>query len=106
MFGIPDYSNTSTTASYVLGSSFGYQLAWFDAADFGGGSSYQAGNGIAIDTSTNPDTINNTGYRMNGSTSNPAGARSSTQNRITFGAIGTTGSVPSGRSDGDLHIEY
>ena len=104
MPSIPDYSTTTTTPSYILGSAFGYQLAWFDAADFGGGgTTYQAGNGIEIDTTTNPDTIRNTGFRMNGSTSDPGATRSSSQNRITYGNIN---SVPIGRSDGDIHIEF
>lgn len=96
MPAIPDYSATTTTASYVLGSAFGYQLAWFDAADFaGGGGTYQAGSGILIDTATNPDTINNNGYRN--ATNVPT-----TGNKITYGGTAPT----SGRTDGDIHIEF
>ena len=80
-------------------------LRWANPSDIGGGggTTYQAGNGIEIDTATNPDTIKNTGFRMNGSTSDPATARSSSQNRITYGNIN---SVPTGKSDGDIHIEF
>jgi hypothetical protein len=60
-----------------------------------GGSSYQAGNGILIDTATNPDTISNNGYRN--STTTPTSG-----NKITYG-----GTPPSsGRTDGDIHIEF
>lgn len=107
MFGIPDYSNTSTTASYILGSAFGYQLAWFDAADFsgGGGATYESGdNETGIIVNNTSDTITNAGYRKVGNTLGWTNTRGNERNRITFG-----GDIPTtneGRSDGDIHIEF
>ena len=103
---IPDYSTTTTTASYVLGSAFGYQLAWFDAADFagGGGASYTSAdvNGIIVNNTT--DTIDNAGFRKVGTTTSWTATRTNEKNRITYGA--TLPGEGSGRSDGDIHIEF
>ncbi len=89
------YDN-SGSPDYVLGSGATNDLVWYPrGAIGGGGTTYQAGNGILIDTTTNPDTISNNGYRNH--TTTPTSG-----NKITYG-----GTPPSsGRTDGDIHIEF
>jgi hypothetical protein len=63
----------------------------------GGGGAYQAGNGININTATNPDTISNKGYMRNGN-------GPTTGNSITYG--NSTVLPPSDAIEGDLHFTY
>jgi hypothetical protein len=89
-------------------------LRWAEPSDIGGGgggTTYTSGDdseGIIVNNTS--DTITNAGYRMVGSTTNGwsgsgtvFGARASTRNRITFGTLPGNNS---GRSDGDIHIEF
>ena len=81
-------------------------LRWIDPSDLGGGgATYTSGDedlGIIVDNTNN--TITNAGFRKVGNTLGWQNTRGNTENRITYGS-----SIPgngTGRSDGDIHIEF
>lgn len=76
---------------------------WYPIDDLGGGggTSFDIGKGLYLDTSPDPDVLNNTGYRNAGSSG--GGTPPNSGNKITY----STGSPPtSNRQDGDLHFTY
>jgi hypothetical protein len=97
--GIPSTSSQPSGKKVLYGDE-NETLEWGPAPTGGGGTTYQAGAGIEIDTSTNPDSIVNTGYRMFGNTSG-SGGRISNNNRIYFSVQPTNG-----MQDGDLLVEF
>ena len=92
--GIP---NSNVTTKFLAKNADNY-LVWADGSSGSGGTTYQAGVGIEIVTTTDPDTIRNTGYRMQGSTT--GGTRISDANRIGFV------NAPSSPQDGDIWVEF
>jgi hypothetical protein len=92
----PDIVN-SGSPTYILGLDSNSVLKRYNASIIGGGGEYQAGNGININTATNPDTISNKGYMRNGN-------GPTTGNSITYG--NSTVLPPSDAIEGDLHFTY